>query len=136
MPCVQVGVSIGAQQREDAEAEDAHKPTPLRLSRWVRTAASWAADAPDAAQPAGEVPGKRKRGNKPKYVYGTQAEVVAHRCGPAHKHNLCPTGACPELPLAVARCCGERAGLDLEFDTLRYGNGSSKQCWLQAATSL
>ncbi len=24
-------------------------------------------------------PGKRKRGNKPKYVYGTQQEVVAHR---------------------------------------------------------
>lgn len=24
-------------------------------------------------------PGKRKRGNKPKYVYSTQQEVVAHR---------------------------------------------------------
>ncbi|KAK9825843.1 hypothetical protein WJX81_002757 [Elliptochloris bilobata] len=24
--------------------------------------------------------GKRKRGNKPKYVYSTQQEVVAHRC--------------------------------------------------------
>ena len=25
------------------------------------------------------MPGKRKRGNKPKYVYSTQQEVVAHR---------------------------------------------------------
>jgi len=82
----------------DAEAEAVPEPTPLRLLRALRTAASWAADAPDAAQPAGEAPSKRKRGNNPKYVYGTQAEVVAHRCGPNPDHDPCPPGVLPELP--------------------------------------